>query len=89
MLAGALQQYGSAKLIGEQTCGKGSVQELEQVTPETSLKVTVARWLTPNGTWISEKGLTPDTVVPFVADKNNPKADNQLDAAVSALQKLP
>ena len=89
ILSGALQQYGIAKLIGEQTFGKGSVQELIPLTPDTSLKVTVARWLTPNGTWISEKGLTPDLVVPFVADKNDPKKDNQLDRAVSELVKLP
>ena len=89
ILAGALQQYGVAKLIGEQTFGKGSVQELLPITSDTSLKVTVARWLTPNGTWISEKGLTPDTVVPFVANPKDPKADNQLDKAVSELQKLP
>lgn len=89
ILAGALQQYGVAKLVGEQTFGKGSVQELLPLTSDTSLKVTVARWLTPNGAWISEKGLTPDIVVPFVADKNNPKADNQMDRAVAELNKLP
>ena len=89
ILSGALQQYGIAKLIGEQTFGKGSVQELIPITSDTSLKVTVARWLTPNGTWISEKGLTPDIIVPYVADKNNPQADNQMDRAVSELQKLP
>jgi carboxyl-terminal processing protease len=89
ILAGALQQYGVAKLIGEQTFGKGSVQELLPITPDTSLKVTVARWLTPNGTWISEKGLTPDIVVPFVADKNDPKKDVQMDRAVAELNKLP
>ncbi len=89
ILAGALQQYGVAKLIGEQTFGKGSVQELLPITPDTSLKVTVARWLTPNGTWISEKGLTPNIVVPFIADPKNPKADNQMDRAVSELNKLP
>jgi carboxyl-terminal processing protease len=89
ILAGALQQYGIAKLIGEQTFGKGSVQELMPITSDTSLKVTVARWLTPNGTWISEKGLTPDIVVPFVADPKNPKKDVQMDRAVAELQKLP
>lgn len=89
ILAGALQQYGVAKLIGEQTFGKGSVQELLPITPSTSLKVTVARWLTPNGTWISEKGLTPDIVVPYVANKNDPTKDNQLGVAVAELSKLP
>ena len=89
ILSGALQQYGIAKLVGEQTFGKGSVQELLPLTSDTTLKITVARWLTPNGNWISEKGLTPDIIVPYVANKDNPKADNQLDAAVSELQKLP
>jgi len=89
ILAGALQQYGVAKLIGEQTFGKGSVQELLPITPDTSLKVTVARWLTPNGTWISEKGLTPNIVVPYVADPKDPKKDVQMDRAVSELSKLP
>ena len=89
ILAGALQQYNVAKLVGEQTFGKGSVQELLPITSDTSLKVTVARWLTPNGNWISEKGLTPDVVVPFVADKNDPKKDVQMDAAVAELNKLP
>lgn len=89
ILAGALQQYGVAKLIGEQTFGKGSVQELLPITSDTSLKVTIARWLTPNGTWISEKGLTPDIVVPFVADKNDPTKDVQMDRAVAELLKLP
>lgn len=89
ILAGALQQYGIAKLIGEQTFGKGSVQELLPLTSDTSLKVTVARWLIPNGTWISEKGLTPDIIVPFVADKKDPKKDVQMDRAVAELQKLP
>jgi carboxyl-terminal processing protease len=89
ILAGALQQYGIAKLIGEQTFGKGSVQELLPITSDTSLKVTVARWLTPNGTWISEKGLTPNIVVPFVVDPKNPQKDVQMNRAVAELQKLP
>ena len=89
ILAGALQQYGIGKLVGEQTFGKGSVQELLPITPDTSLKVTVAKWLIPNGTSISEKGLTPDIVVPFVADKKDPARDNQLERAVAELSKLP
>jgi carboxyl-terminal processing protease len=89
ILAGALQQYDVAKLIGEQTFGKGSVQQLIPITSDTSIKVTVARWLTPNGTWISEKGLTPDIVVPFVADAKNPAKDIQMDRAVAELNKLP
>src|SRR4029078_3408357 len=49
ILSGALQEQGVAKLVGLKTFGKGSVQELINITPDTSLKVTVARWLTPKG----------------------------------------
>ncbi len=63
ILAGALQENHIGTLVGEQTFGKGSVQELVKITDDTSLKVTIAKWLTPNGISISEKGLTPDVVV--------------------------
>ena len=63
ILAGALREYGKAVLVGEQTFGKGSVQELVSVTDDTSLKVTVAHWFTPLGNSISNGGLTPDIEV--------------------------
>jgi carboxyl-terminal processing protease len=63
ILAGALQEHGVATIVGSQTFGKGSVQELVQVTSDTSLKVTIAQWLTPEGNSISDGGLTPDVVV--------------------------
>ncbi len=63
ILAGALREHNKAIIIGRQTFGKGSVQELVSITGETSLKVTVAHWLTPLGNSISEGGLTPDIVV--------------------------
>lgn len=63
IVAGALSEYGIATLVGTKTFGKGSVQELVPITPETSLKVTIARWLTPNGVSISDGGLTPDVLV--------------------------
>jgi carboxyl-terminal processing protease len=63
ILAGALQEYRIATVVGSQTFGKGSVQELIDVTDETSLKVTIAQWLTPNGRSISDGGLTPNIVV--------------------------
>ncbi len=63
ILAGALHEHGRAKLVGEKTFGKGSVQELVPVTDDTSLKITIARWLTPDGVSISESGIIPDTVV--------------------------
>ncbi|MDE2213354.1 MAG: S41 family peptidase [Patescibacteria group bacterium] len=60
ILSGALQQHGVAVLVGTRTFGKGSVQELFDLGGGAQLKITVARWLTPNGTSISDGGLTPD-----------------------------
>jgi carboxyl-terminal processing protease len=85
ILAGALGQHGVAKLVGTKTFGKGSVQELINITPDTSLKVTVARWLTPNGTNLSENGLVPDIVVPLTAT-SSPSNDPQMAKAVQMLQ---
>jgi carboxyl-terminal processing protease len=82
ILAAALRERRGAVLIGEQTFGKGSVQELVEITPETSLKVTIARWLTPNGTSLSENGLTPDTVIPRTMEDVEAGRDPQLDAAL-------
>lgn len=85
ILAGALQEHGIAKLVGQKTFGKGSVQELIQVTPDTSLKLTIARWLTPNGRSISEQGLEPDFVVEFTKEDFEADRDPQMDKAVEIL----
>lgn len=82
ILAGALSEYKVATLVGEKTFGKGSVQELIPVTADTSLKVTVARWLTPNGISISERGLTPDIIVPLSDEDIKAGRDPQLDRAL-------
>ncbi len=87
ILAGALQEHGIAKLVGTQTFGKGSVQELVDITPETSLKVTIARWLTPNGNSISAKGIKPDIVTAVTADDLAKKKDPQREAAERLLLK--
>jgi len=63
IFSAALHDHDKAILVGEKTFGKGSVQELFSVTPDTSIKVTIAKWLTPDGAWISEKGIMPDYVV--------------------------
>ena len=60
ILAGALQQHNVAKLVGTRTFGKGSVQQLIELGDGAELKVTVARWLTPNGSSISDGGLKAD-----------------------------
>lgn len=67
VLASALQESGHVPLVGERTYGKGTVQETEQFTDGSSLKLTVARWLTPSGSWIHRKGIVPDYKVPTPA----------------------
>ncbi len=86
ILAGALREHGVATLVGEKTFGKGSVQELVDITPTTSLKVTVAKWLTPNGISISSAGLEPDIKVPFTVKDYEAKRDPQMDKAVEILK---
>lgn len=87
ILAGALQEHHVATIIGAQTFGKGSVQELVKLDEGSSLKVTVARWLTPNGISISEGGLTPDIVVERTPEDRTAGRDTQLDAALDFLKK--
>lgn len=85
ILAGALHEHGIAKLIGEKSFGKGSVQVLLPITSDTSLKVTIARWLTPNGVSISKNGLEPDIKVKFTKEDFKNKYDRQLETAAQTL----
>lgn len=89
IFAGALHEHGIATLIGTKTFGKGSVQELVEITPETSLKVTIARWLTPNGHNLSHEGLTPDIEVKKTQDDTKAGKDPVMDKAVEFLKKQP
>lgn len=89
ILAGALKEHGVARLVGEKTFGKGSVQELVKITSDTSLKVTIARWMTPNGTNLSKNGLVPDVEVKITEQDIKAKKDPQLDKAVEILKALP
>lgn len=85
ILAGALKEHGVATLVGQKTFGKGSVQELISVTEDTSLKVTVAKWLTPNGLSLSDQGLVPDVEVKITDKDIEAKKDPQLDKAIEIL----
>lgn len=85
ILSGALHDNSVAKLVGEQSYGKGSVQEVVDVTSNTILKITIAKWLTPNGLSISEKGLTPDYLVPITDQDIAAKRDSQMEKAVEVL----
>ncbi len=87
IVAGAMQDHGRAKLVGDKSYGKGSVQEAIKITPDTLLKITVAKWLTPNGNSISEKGLIPDYKVEFTRKDFDNKKDPQLDKAIEILLK--
>jgi carboxyl-terminal processing protease len=82
ILAGALQEHGVATVVGTNTFGKGSVQELISISDELSLKVTVARWYTPNGVSISEGGLTPNVLIDLSTATSG---DPWFDAAVETL----
>ena len=90
ILAGALQDYKRAKIVGEKSFGKGSVQQPDDFPDGSGLHVTVAKWLRPNGEWIDKKGITPDVEVKWEPDENASdsadwKSDLQLVKAVEML----
>lgn len=86
IVAGALQDYDAAQLLGTKTFGKGSVQKLLELPEGAQLKVTVARWYTPKGNNISKQGITPNKVVEITQDDITAGRDPQLDAARALLQ---
>lgn len=100
IVAGALQDYGKAFLVGEKTFGKGSVQDYEQMTDGSGLKITIAEWLTPKGRSINKNGIMPDKVITPPAepppaasatstakDENLLPKDTVLDEAIKLLAK--
>jgi carboxyl-terminal processing protease len=70
IVAGALQDHKRALVMGAQTFGKGSVQTVRQLSPETALKITTARYYTPSGASIQAKGIVPDVWLDETADGN-------------------
>jgi carboxyl-terminal processing protease len=85
IVAGALRDNKRARLVGETSFGKGTIQQAEDLGGGAGLHVTIAKWLTPNGTWVHEKGLTPDVVVAL--NPKEPERDFQLEKAVQELLK--
>ncbi|MBI2594491.1 S41 family peptidase [Candidatus Curtissbacteria bacterium] len=85
IVAGALRDNDRAKLVGETSFGKGTIQQAEDLGGGAGIHVTVAKWLTPNGTWVNGEGLKPDLEVAL--DSKNPERDTQLEKAVQELVK--
>lgn len=83
IVAGAIQDRARGKLIGEKSFGKGSVQQINRLSDGSQLRVTIARWFTPNDRAIHGEGLEPDITVEASDD---PKVDTQLDRAVEYLK---
>lgn len=85
IVAGALQDYGLATIVGETSFGKGTVQEVSYFMDNSSLKLTVAEWLTPLRQSIQDGGIEPDVVI---ADNPSTVADEQMQRAILELNKL-
>lgn len=87
IVTGALKDYKKATVIGKKTFGKGSVQTLEEIKDGSSVKITVAKWLTPDGYNINEQGISPDIEVDLTAEDYDKNKDPQMDKAVELLDK--
>lgn len=86
IVAGALQDYGLATLVGEKTFGKGSVQELIDMKDGSTIKVTTAKWLTPNDRTIDKNGLEPNEVIEQTREQYLNGQDPQMDRALEILK---
>ncbi len=86
IVAGALQDYGLAEIIGEQSFGKGSVQDLIDFIDGSAVKLTVAKWLTPNSNAIDQVGITPDVVVEMTTEDYDENRDPQLDKVLELIK---
>jgi carboxyl-terminal processing protease len=85
IVAGALQDYGEAKLVGKTTFGKGSVQDYTELENGTAVKITVAEWLTPNGRFINDVGIPPDVDIDRTEEDYHAERDPQLEKALELL----
>ena len=85
IVAGALRDYNRARLVGETSFGKGSIQEAQDLPGGAGLHITTAKWLLPKGEWINGAGIKPD--IELAMDEKNPTADPQLEKAIETLLK--
>ncbi|PIS05532.1 MAG: S41 family peptidase [Candidatus Buchananbacteria bacterium CG10_big_fil_rev_8_21_14_0_10_42_9] len=88
IVAGALQDFEQATIVGMQSFGKGSIQDLKEFDNGSSVKLTVAEWLTPNGRSINEEGILPDIEVDRTIEDLDTDVDPQLDKALEVLNTL-
>jgi len=86
IVAGALRDIRGIKLVGEKSFGKGSIQNLERFKGGSSLKITIAKWLTPSGVSISDEGLMPDIEIELTDEDYDKDRDPQLDKAIEILK---
>jgi len=88
ILASAIRDNRGVKLIGKTSFGKGSVQKLQDLSDGSSLKITIAKWLTPNNNLIHDIGLNPDIEVEFTEEDYDEEKDPQLDKAIEILKEM-
>lgn len=88
ILSGALKDNHRATIVGEQSFGKGLVQEINRLPDESGMNITIQRYLTPSGTDIHKKGITPDIVVELTKENVESKDDVQLKKAIEVLKEM-
>ncbi len=87
IMAGAIQDYKKGPLVGKKTFGKGSVQELLTIGDDLSLKITIAKWLTPSGRAINGEGIKPDVEIDLTDEDIKADRDPQMDWAMKEISK--
>ncbi|MDH5596787.1 MAG: S41 family peptidase [Candidatus Peregrinibacteria bacterium] len=88
IVAGAIQDHKRGTIIGETSFGKGTVQTVENLVGGSSLRVTIAKWFTPNDQNISESGITPDIMIERTVEDFEADRDPQMDKAMDYLKNL-
>lgn len=88
ILSGALKDNHRATIIGEQSFGKGLVQEINKLPDGAGMNITIQRYLTPSGTDIHKKGITPDVVIELTKENVEAKDDVQLKKAIEVLKEM-
>lgn len=88
IFSGAMKDNGRAIIIGEKSFGKGLVQEINKLPYESGINITIQKYLTPNGTDINKKGITPDIEIKLTEENVKNKDDVQLKKAIEVMQKI-